>query len=293
MARISTAGTCSWLTPIPTSSHGSGATVKSTLPGQRSCSRSPHRTWPRWTGTRALSALRECWPETKVQRSLFHIRQNIRTHLTLRPKLEAGKELLALAKALTHITDLDEAASWTCEFASWEARWESFLKHRTYAKKNGVRPAHIGPGSFGGTPTWVCAGEGNPGRSNQIRAPLHLAHQRRRGPEHRTHHQHAGRAASTPDSKTCCARTADSAPTTPPAPSTGTSTCTPNCPKTHGSWYDPTTGNPKERTPPAPMTPQAQPSTTQRSALRTETESRKDGADDTDDTPKLYTHFGR
>jgi hypothetical protein len=36
------------------------------------------------------SALRECWPETKVQRCLFHIRQNIRTHLTLRPKLEAG-----------------------------------------------------------------------------------------------------------------------------------------------------------------------------------------------------------
>lgn len=94
------------------------------------------------------SALREHWPETKVQRCLFHIRQNIRTHLTLRPKLEAGKELLALAKALTHVTTLDEAASWTGEFASWEARWESFLKHRTYAKKNGVRPAHIGPGQL-------------------------------------------------------------------------------------------------------------------------------------------------
>jgi hypothetical protein len=94
------------------------------------------------------SALREHWPETKVQRCLFHIRQNIRTHLTLRPKLEAGKELLALAKALTHVTDLDEAASWMGEFASWEARWESFLKHRTYAKKNTVRPTHIGAGQL-------------------------------------------------------------------------------------------------------------------------------------------------
>lgn len=95
------------------------------------------------------SALREHWPETNVQRCLFHIRQNIRTHLTMRPKLDAGKELLALAKALTHVTDLHQAAAWTGEFASWEARWEAFLKHRTYAKKTGARPSHIGP-----TQTW-------------------------------------------------------------------------------------------------------------------------------------------
>lgn len=65
------------------------------------------------------SAPREHWPETKVRRCLFHIRQNIRTHLMMRPKLEAGKELLALAKALTHVTDLDQAAAWTGEFATW------------------------------------------------------------------------------------------------------------------------------------------------------------------------------
>lgn len=41
------------------------------------------------------------------------------------------------------------------------------------------------------------------------------------------------------------------------------------------------------------MNPSVQPSMTQPSALRTETESNKDGADDADDTPKPYTHFGR
>lgn len=90
------------------------------------------------------SALREHWPESKVQRCLFHIQQNIRTHLTMRPNLDAGKELLALAKALTPIQDLDQAAVWAGEFASWEARWESFLKTRTYAKKNTERPSGIG-----------------------------------------------------------------------------------------------------------------------------------------------------
>jgi Transposase, Mutator family len=95
-------------------------------------------------GHRGLeSALREHWTGTKVQRCLFHIQQNIRTHLTMRPKLDAGKELLALTKALTEVKDLDLAAAWMGEFASWQARWESFLKHRTYAKKNSVRPSHV------------------------------------------------------------------------------------------------------------------------------------------------------
>jgi len=89
------------------------------------------------------SALRQHWPEAKVQRCLFHIQQNIRTHLTMRPKLDAGKELLALAKALTPIQTLDQAAVWAGEFASWEGHWEKFLKDRTYAKKNGERPSHV------------------------------------------------------------------------------------------------------------------------------------------------------
>lgn len=93
------------------------------------------------------SALREHWPQTKVQRCLFHIQANIRTHLTMRPNLEAGKELLALAKALTPIQDLDldQAAVWAGEFASGEARWESFLKTRTYTEKERCRAlAHRG-----------------------------------------------------------------------------------------------------------------------------------------------------
>ncbi|ALE91757.1 hypothetical protein AOC05_04505 [Arthrobacter alpinus] len=77
-----------------------------------------------------------------------YIQQNIRTHLTMRSKLDASKELPALAKVLTPIQTLDQAAVWASEFASWEGLWETFLKHRSYAKKNGERPSPIGAGQL-------------------------------------------------------------------------------------------------------------------------------------------------
>lgn len=92
------------------------------------------------------SALKQHWKETRVQRCMFHIQQNIRTHLTMRPKLDAGKELLASTKTLTPIEDLDQAAAWMGEFASWTARLEGFLRHQTYAKKNTDRPSHVPAG---------------------------------------------------------------------------------------------------------------------------------------------------
>lgn len=86
------------------------------------------------------------WPDTRIQRCLFHLQQTGHRHLTRQPKLPANKELLALYRALTPITNLDEAAAWTAAFTSWEAKWERFLKHRSYAKTSAFRPAHVRPG---------------------------------------------------------------------------------------------------------------------------------------------------
>lgn len=85
------------------------------------------------------------WPDTGIQRCLFHIRQAAHTHLTRRPVLPANKELLALYKALSKVSTLDEAATWTASFVSWEARWQTFLKHRTYARTGTERPRHVSP----------------------------------------------------------------------------------------------------------------------------------------------------
>lgn len=91
-------------------------------------------------GAGLYSALAACWPEVAIQRCYFHIQATITRHLTRRPRLTAGKELLALTRALMRVRDLDEAAAWMGQYAAWEARWKNFLAERAYAKNGATRP---------------------------------------------------------------------------------------------------------------------------------------------------------
>lgn len=95
-------------------------------------------------GHRGLaSAMAEHWAATKVQRCLFHIRHGAHRHLTRRPNLPAAKQLLALVKALTEVKNLDQAAAWMGQYATWESSWRSFLNQRTYARSGVTRPTHV------------------------------------------------------------------------------------------------------------------------------------------------------
>ena len=71
------------------------------------------------------------WPNTKVQRCLFHAASQIKRYTTLNPKLEAGIELLGIANCLLRVGDADAAAAWLARYAAWCSRWESFLKEFT------------------------------------------------------------------------------------------------------------------------------------------------------------------
>lgn len=95
-------------------------------------------------GQGVAAALRECWPETPVQRCYFHLCRTITRHLTMNPRLEAGKQLRTLTDALMRVSTLDEATEWTRQYLAWEAEWDSFLKHRTYAGKHRERPLGVG-----------------------------------------------------------------------------------------------------------------------------------------------------
>lgn len=96
-------------------------------------------------GTGLHAALREDWPETRVQRCFFHVFQTTRRHLTFAPRLPAGRELMALTKALMRVQDLDQGRAWLSAYSQWEAKWDEFLKHRTYASAGGERPSMIAP----------------------------------------------------------------------------------------------------------------------------------------------------
>lgn len=56
---------------------------------------------------------------------------------TLRPRLEAGAELLGLANELMEAKDAESAAAWLLGYHGWRERWRGFLKESTV--KDGKR----------------------------------------------------------------------------------------------------------------------------------------------------------
>lgn len=94
-------------------------------------------------GTGLHAAVREHWDTTRVQRCYFHIFQTVRRHTTLNPRLEAGRQILTLTRALMKVQDLDQAAAWMGAYASWEAEWDQFLRQRTFARPGVLRPRAV------------------------------------------------------------------------------------------------------------------------------------------------------
>lgn len=79
-----------------------------------------------------LLAIAQCWPNTKIQRCLFHVWQNLRVKLTLNPLTPAGQDLLALYRQIWDITTKQQATAWRKQFEVLFSRYKNFLKQRTY-----------------------------------------------------------------------------------------------------------------------------------------------------------------
>lgn len=86
-------------------------------------------------GSGFAKAAREAWPDTRVQRCLFHVFCQVRRYTTARPKLQAGIELYALAGDLLRIETLYQADLWVERFMDWCAFWCDFLEERTATER--------------------------------------------------------------------------------------------------------------------------------------------------------------
>lgn len=82
-------------------------------------------------------ARRQVWPETKVQRCVFHAFCQVRKQTTTRPNLQAGVELYGLAKELLHVVTADAATAWLLAYNDWCARWDRFLSEKTLDAETG------------------------------------------------------------------------------------------------------------------------------------------------------------
>lgn len=82
-------------------------------------------------GTGFAKAARQVWPETRVQRCLFHVFCQVKRYTTSRPRLMAGIEIYSLAKDLLHIDTLYQAELWVERFVQWCEFWNDFLEEKT------------------------------------------------------------------------------------------------------------------------------------------------------------------
>lgn len=81
-----------------------------------------------------LKALRIAWPDTRVQRCLFHVCLNITELTGMRPRLEAGRRLRKLAIRLSRVKTREDATAWLTAYNQWEQDFRSFLdEHSRYA----------------------------------------------------------------------------------------------------------------------------------------------------------------
>jgi hypothetical protein len=79
-----------------------------------------------------LLAIAGRWSDTKVQRCMFHVWQNIRVKLTLHPQTVAGQELLQLTRDLWQVQTLEQANNWQRRLETWYKHHGDFIRERTY-----------------------------------------------------------------------------------------------------------------------------------------------------------------
>lgn len=138
-------------------------------------------------------ACHACWPGTRIQRCLVHVQRNTKTDLTLKPRLQAGKELKRLSDQLTRVHTIEEAVRWGEALNAWHERWKTLIDERTMAKDDPANPkaSHqslvVDPP---GTPPLLPQARTPLPRQAALRLPGTRTHRRRASG---THHQPAGR----------------------------------------------------------------------------------------------------
>lgn len=83
-------------------------------------------------GSGFASAVSNIWPNTRIQRCLFHVHCQVRRYTTSRPNLQAGRELYRLSIELMHIDTLIQAEIWFEHYMQWCEAWNEFLDEKTW-----------------------------------------------------------------------------------------------------------------------------------------------------------------
>lgn len=93
-------------------------------------------------GSGFASACQQVWPNTRVQRCIFHVQAQIIRYTTRNPKTQPGEQLLALAIRLGKIRTPAQRDQWIQDYYSWSRRWKNFLAQITTLPNGRRVPTH-------------------------------------------------------------------------------------------------------------------------------------------------------
>lgn len=74
-----------------------------------------------------IRAINEIWPQTKIQRCLYHIQREGMRWLRTYPKTQAGKDLRRLLKTLCRISSFKERDAFITSYAVWLDKYRDFV----------------------------------------------------------------------------------------------------------------------------------------------------------------------
>jgi len=95
-------------------------------------------------GAGIASAVHRAWPATRTQRCLFHVQMNIRRHLTLNPRTDAGRRLLGLSRELSTVRDQDAVIAWRLKLEAWWQAHGHLTKERSCGNARTTSPLEGG-----------------------------------------------------------------------------------------------------------------------------------------------------
>jgi len=75
-----------------------------------------------------LRAIKTVWPQTKIQRCLYHIQHEGMRWLRTYPKTEAGKDLRRLLSTLCAIRTAKERDTFIVSYENWLTKYKDFIK---------------------------------------------------------------------------------------------------------------------------------------------------------------------
>ena len=94
-------------------------------------------------GTGIRSALANVWPDTNIQRCIFHLQLNVTRELTRNPRLPAGRALREISQSLGNVRTVEQAIQWRLSLEAWWQAYGHMTRERSMYDNGRIGFTHV------------------------------------------------------------------------------------------------------------------------------------------------------